>query len=352
MKILVTGGAGFIGSAVIRHLLSSTDHCVVNVDKLTYAGNLDSLPYGAASQRYHFYEMDICDEAALSDVFRQHSPSVVLHLAAESHVDRSILAPSIFVQTNVLGTFTLLEVARRYYDSLSSSDRQSFVFQHISTDEVFGDLDRSQQAINESNYYDPSSPYAATKASADHLVRAWGRTYNLPFVVSNCTNNYGPYQFPEKFIPRMIINALNGNSLPVYGDGLQIRDWLFVEDHARALVTIFTEGNVGETYNISGANQEKNIDVVLEVCELLDELAPDKPEGVNHYSDLIAHVTDRPGHDLRYAIDSRKVREELGWKPVNSFASGLRKTVKWYIDNQSWWRRIISSDHNAMGLAT
>ena len=342
MKILITGGAGFIGSALIRNLISQTNYEVVNVDKLTYAGNLDSLPGIDGNENYIFEQVDICDATEVQRLFGQHKPSAVMHLAAESHVDRSIDGPADFIATNIIGTFNLLEAARQYYLGLDSSTQQQFRFHHISTDEVYGDLEGEDDLFVETTPYAPSSPYSATKASSDHLVRAWGRTYGLPIVVTNCSNNYGPYHFPEKLIPHIILNALQGKSLPIYGDGQQIRDWLYVEDHAKALVKVVTEGTVGETYNIGGHNEKTNLSVVEAICELLEELAPNKPDGVGYYRDLISFVKDRPGHDARYAIDGSKIKRELGWIPEQTFETGLRKTVQWYLDNQDWWRRVMS----------
>lgn len=342
LKILITGGAGFIGSALIRHLISHTNHEVVSVDKLTYAGNLDSLPGIDGNENYIFEQVDICDATEVKRLFGQHKPSAVMHLAAESHVDRSIDGPADFIATNIIGTFNLLEAARQYYLGLDSSTQQQFRFHHISTDEVYGDLEGEDDLFVETTPYAPSSPYSATKASSDHLVRAWGRTYGLPIVVTNCSNNYGPYHFPEKLIPHIILNALQGKSLPIYGDGQQIRDWLYVEDHAKALVKVVTEGTVGETYNIGGHNEKTNLSVVEAICELLEELAPNKPDGVGYYRDLISFVKDRPGHDARYAIDGSKIKRELGWIPEQTFETGLRKTVQWYLDNQDWWRRVMS----------
>ncbi len=335
--IMVTGGAGFIGSAVVRHLIGEGAHTVVNVDKLTYAGNLESLAQVADDPRYHFEQADICDAAAMARIFARYQPSMVMHLAAESHVDRSIDGPAAFIQTNIVGTYTLLEAARAYWLRLDGERRARFRFHHISTDEVYGDLDGSDGLFTEQTPYDPSSPYSASKAGSDHLVRAWHRTYGLPVVVTNCSNNYGPYHFPEKLIPLVILNALEEQPLPVYGDGGQVRDWLFVEDHARALVRVVTEGAVGETYNIGGHNEKRNIEVVEAICALLDEMRP-RAEG--RYADLITFVQDRPGHDRRYAIDAGKIARELGWKPVESFDSGLRKTVRWYLDNLSWCQRV------------
>ncbi|MFP1726606.1 dTDP-glucose 4,6-dehydratase [Lonsdalea quercina] len=340
MKILVTGGAGFIGSAVVRHIISNTSDAVVNVDKLTYAGNLESLTDVEDHERYAFVQADICDRAALDDIFQSHRPDAVMHLAAESHVDRSIDGPAAFIETNIVGTYTLLEAARAYWLSLNEAEQTCFRFHHISTDEVYGDLEGVDDLFTETTSYAPSSPYSASKASSDHLVRAWQRTYGLPTIVTNCSNNYGPYHFPEKLIPLMILNALEGKPLPVYGNGMQIRDWLFVEDHARALYTVVTTGEVGETYNIGGHNEKANIDVVKTICALLEERVPKKPDGVNQYQDLITYVKDRPGHDVRYAIDAGKIARELGWKPQETFDSGIRKTVEWYLTHREWWSRV------------
>lgn len=345
-KILVTGGAGFIGSAVVRHIIEKTQDSVVNVDKLTYAGNLESLEAVENHPRYVFEQVDICDAKALSRVFEQHQPDAVMHLAAESHVDRSIDGPAAFIETNIVGTYTLLEAARAYWSTLSDEKKVAFRFHHISTDEVYGDLEGTDDLFTETTPYAPSSPYSASKASSDHLVRAWLRTYGLPTMVTNCSNNYGPFHFPEKLIPLMILNALDGKPLPVYGNGQQIRDWLFVEDHARALYKVVTEGKVGETYNIGGHNEKANIDVVRTICRLLEELVPNKPEGVAKYEDLITYVKDRPGHDVRYAIDAAKIGRELGWKPQETFESGIRKTVEWYLNNKKWWSRVLDGSYN------
>jgi dTDP-glucose 4,6-dehydratase len=343
---VVTGGAGFIGSAVVRHLIADTAHSVLNVDKLTYAGNLESLADAARSERYRFAQIDICDRDALQKAFAEFQPDAVMHLAAESHVDRSIDGPGEFIHTNITGTYTLLEASRAYWSGLDDAGKSAFRFHHISTDEVYGDLHGVDDLFTETTHYAPSSPYSASKAASDHLVRAWQRTYGLPTLITNCSNNYGPYHFPEKLIPHMILNALHGKPLPVYGDGLQIRDWLYVDDHARALVKVCTEGKVGETYNIGGHNEQKNIEVVKAICALLEELAPErKPSGVSNYADLIAFVKDRPGHDARYAIDAGKIERELGWAPQETFESGLRKTVNWYLNHESWWQRVLSGDY-------
>ena len=383
MKLLVTGGAGFIGSAVIRHIIQHTQDSVVNIDKLTYAGNLESLSAVSASARYRFEQVDICDRAALDQVFSEHQPDAVMHLAAESHVDRSIDGPAEFIQTNIVGTYQLLEAARAYWNSLDNQRKQAFRFHHISTDEVYGDLphpndensvDRAsaqhvdlktnlqeQQGLplfTEATAYAPSSPYSASKASSDHLVRAWQRTYGLPILVTNCSNNYGPYHFPEKLIPLVILNALEGKPLPIYGAGDQIRDWLYVEDHACALYTVICQGQVGETYNIGGHNEKQNIEVVRTICSLLDELAPaatrqlTAPNGTPlvNYSDLLTHVADRPGHDRRYAIDASKIQRELNWLPAETFETGLRKTVQWYLDNQAWCQRVQDGSYQGERL--
>jgi dTDP-glucose 4,6-dehydratase len=352
MNILVTGGAGFIGSAVIRNIIDNTTDCVINLDKLTYAGNLESLAAIEASERYSFDQVDICDRAELDRVFKQYQPDAVMHLAAESHVDRSIDGPAEFIETNIVGTYQLLEAARYYWNQLGGDRKSAFRFHHISTDEVYGDLAGPEDLFTETTLYAPSSPYSASKASSDHLVRAWQRTYGLPTLITNCSNNYGPYHFPEKLIPLVILNALKGKTLPVYGDGMQIRDWLFVEDHARALYKVVTEGVVGETYNIGGHNEKANIDVVKTICSLLEEFVPNKPKGVANYQDLITYVADRPGHDVRYAIDASKIERELDWKPIETFESGIRSTVHWYLNNKDWWQRVLDGSYSLERLGS
>ncbi len=349
MTILVTGGAGFIGSAVVRHLIHKKGRKVANVDKLTYAGNLDSLSELAQAPGYSFEHVDICDREKLEAVFDKHRPEAVIHLAAESHVDRSIDGPAAFVQTNIVGTYTLLEVCRQYWDGLSPTDRGAFRLHHVSTDEVYGDLEGPEGLFTESTPYAPSSPYSASKASSDHLVRAWYRTYGLPVVLTNCSNNYGPYHFPEKLIPLMILNALDGKPLPVYGRGDQVRDWLYVDDHASALYEVLTRGRIGETYNIGGHNEKCNLEVVEKICALLQDLAPNAKQ---RYRELITFVQDRPGHDLRYAIDAGKIERELGWVPQETFDSGLRKTVEWYLANQAWCARVQDGSYRRERLGT
>ncbi|EKO3750237.1 dTDP-glucose 4,6-dehydratase [Vibrio metschnikovii] len=381
MKILVTGGAGFIGSAVIRHIIQNTHDSVVNLDKLTYAGNLESLALVADSERYAFEQVDICNRTELDRVFALHQPDAVMHLAAESHVDRSIDGPAAFIETNIVGTYTLLEATRSYWNSLRDERKAAFRFHHISTDEVYGDLPHPADIYNdeclmvnveltqnnstlninhlplftETTAYAPSSPYSASKASSDHLVRAWLRTYGLPTIVTNCSNNYGPYHFPEKLIPLVILNALEGKPLPVYGQGNQIRDWLYVEDHARALYKVVTEGKVGETYNIGGHNEKQNIEVVKTICAIMDQLVPMEQRGYpinTQHSSLITHVKDRPGHDRRYAIDASKIERELGWKPEETFESGIRKTVEWYLDNQQWCQNVQDGSYQRERLGS
>lgn len=363
-NIVVTGGAGFIGSAVIRHLINDTEYAVVNVDKLTYAGNLESLSSISNNPRYYFEKVDICDTNEINRIFKQYNPEIIMHLAAESHVDRSIDSADEFIKTNIVGTYNLLEQARIYWSQLDGNKKVDFRFHHISTDEVYGDLPHPDEYLSvdsklssrlgsthfvskkalplftETSPYAPSSPYSASKASSDHLVRAWNRTYDLPTIVTNCSNNYGPFHYPEKLIPLVILNALQGKQLPIYGRGNQIRDWLFVEDHARALVLVATNGQVAETYNIGGFNEKKNIEVVNTICDIMEELAPHKPRGISQYKDLITFVKDRAGHDMRYAIDASKLEKELNWRPNETFESGIRKTVQWYLDNQDWCQNL------------
>jgi dTDP-glucose 4,6-dehydratase len=345
--LLVTGGAGFIGSAVIRHLIDHTDVSIVNVDKLTYAGNLDSLESVATNPRYHFEKLDILNRAGLDKVFQQYQPDAVMHLAAESHVDRSIDGPAEFIQTNIVGTYTLLEAARSYWQALDFNKKSTFRFHHVSTDEVYGSLGKEDLFL-ETTAYAPNSPYSASKASSDHLVRAWHHTFKLPVITTNCSNNYGPFQFPEKLIPLMIHNAQLGKPLPIYGDGSNIRDWLFVDDHARALWLVLQNGQVGETYNIGGHNEKTNLDVVNQLCKILDELSPNSP----HYphNSLIIFVKDRPGHDQRYAIDASKIYRDLGWKPQETFETGLKKTVQWYLENQKWCQRVTDGSYRGERL--
>lgn len=359
MKILVTGGAGFIGSAVIRHIIENTEDSVINVDKLTYAGNLESLNSVSNNSRYSFEQVDICNREALDEILVKFQPEVIMHLAAESHVDRSIDGPSAFIETNIIGTYTLLEASRVYWKALPEHKKTTFKFHHISTDEVYGDLEGPEDLFTETTAYAPSSPYSASKASSDHLVRAWLRTYGFPTVITNCSNNYGPYHFPEKLIPLVILNALEGKPLPVYGNGQQIRDWLYVEDHARALYLVATVGEIGETYNIGGHNEKANIDVVKTICKMLEKLVPsnsnaefnarhtelDSESRPTKYEDLITYVKDRPGHDVRYAIDASKIERELDWKPHESFESGIRKTVEWYLNNEDWWSHVLDGSY-------
>jgi dTDP-glucose 4,6-dehydratase len=345
-NILVTGGAGFIGSKVVRHIINHTDNSVVNVDKLTYASNRSSLNDIGYSERYSFEHVDICDASKFSPVLNYYQPTAIMHLAAETHVDRSIDSPENFIQTNIVGTFNLLKTVKSYWNGLPEPIKKSFRFHHISTDEVYGDLKDPDAFFTEETPYAPSSPYSASKAASDHLVRAWYRTYSFPIIITNCSNNYGPGQFPEKLIPLVISNALDGLNLPIYGAGDQVRDWLYVEDHARALYKVLTAGVVGETYNIGGHNEKKNIDVVKMICALLDELVPSNQAS---YADQITHVADRPGHDLRYAIDATKVKKELGWEPVETFETGLRKTVEWYIANRAWCKEVKSKSESNIG---
>ncbi len=349
MKILITGGAGFIGSALTRHIISKTNDTVINVDKLTYAGNLNSLELVKDSDRYFFEKVDILDKQKIDQIFERYQPDKVMHLAAESHVDRSIDSAGEFISTNIIGTFNLLEICRKY---LKSQKKKDFLFHHISTDEVYGDLEDTDSLFTESTPYDPSSPYSASKASSDHLVRAWGRTYQLPYIITNCSNNYGPYHFPEKLIPHIILNALKGDHLPVYGDGKQIRDWLYVEDHAKALYLVVSKGKSGETYNIGGHNEKQNLEVVKTICSILDEVISEKPNKIESFHELIKFVEDRPGHDRRYAIDSSKIKNQLGWLPEESFETGIRKTILWYLENKNWWQRILDKTYqlNRVGL--
>ena len=349
MKFLITGGAGFIGSAVVRHLVNNLDHEVVHVDKLTYAGNLESLDEVSDSANYFFEKVDICNSDNIARTFKKHRPEKVMHLAAESHVDRSIDGPAEFIQTNIIGTYVMLEAARAYWAELPVDKKSAFRFHHISTDEVYGSLGE-EGLFTEETAYEPSSPYSASKASSDHLVRAWNKTYGLPVVITNCSNNYGPYQFPEKLVPLIILNALSGKELPIYGKGDQIRDWLYVEDHARALVKVSLKGTDGETYNIGGHNEKTNLEVVKTLCRILDELAPEHPDGIVRYEDLITYVEDRPGHDMRYAIDASKIDRELDWHPDEIFETGMRKTVQWYIKNKEWWSRVLDGSYQGQRL--
>jgi len=343
--ILITGGAGFIGSALIRLITGKTNHRVVNIDKLTYSGNLESLGSIDLNENYIFEQVDICDNNELQKVFINNQPDIVMHLAAESHVDRSIDGPSDFIQTNIVGTFTLLEQSKNYWQSLEGDKKENFRFLHVSTDEVYGDLEGSNDFFSEETPYDPSSPYSASKASSDHLVRAWHRTYNLPILITNCSNNYGPCQFPEKLIPHVILNALEGKNLPIYGNGKQIRDWLYVDDHARALMIVALDGKVGETYNIGGSNEIQNIEVVKKICNILDGLISKKMNDITSFSGLITFVKDRPGHDVRYAINAKKIKKDLGWEPIENFETGILKTVKWYLNNPNWCENIQNGSY-------
>jgi len=347
MKIFVTGAAGFIGSNLVRHLILDCQHEVIAVDKLTYAGNQNSLAEFSTNESFVFLEGDICDADQMEAAFEQHQPDAIMHLAAESHVDRSIDGPEVFIQTNIVGTYRLLEVSRKYYQQLSGARKEQFRFHHVSTDEVYGSLKPEDPAFSETTPYTPHSPYSASKASSDHLVRAWGDTYKLPVILTNCSNNYGPYQFPEKLIPVVILKAIKGEPIPVYGKGENIRDWLYVTDHARALEQVVTKGRVGETYNVGGDNEQTNIDLVKMICGILDEVRPAQANGlpIDSYQELITFVTDRPGHDMRYAIDARKIKQELGWAPEEDFSSGFRKTVHWYLENDSWLNDILSGDY-------
>lgn len=345
MKFLITGGAGFIGSAVVRYLVFNLGHQVLNLDKLTYAGNLTSMTDVSKSSLYYFEQTDICHCARVKKAFNEFQPDKVMHLAAESHVDRSIDCPADFIQTNLIGTYNMLEAARDYWKTLRGKKKDKFRFHHISTDEVYGDLQGKDASFSEETPYAPSSPYSASKAGADHLVRAWHRTYDFPIVLTNCSNNYGPRQFPEKLIPLVILNALCGKPLPLYGDGQQIRDWLYVEDHARALIKVIMNGRNGETYNVGGSNEKTNLEVVQSLCEVLDERVGKQPGGIESYKDLITFVTDRPGHDARYAVNAQKIQKELDWSPTETFNTGIRKTVDWYLENQSWCRSTMDDTY-------
>jgi len=349
-KLLITGGAGFIGSSVIRHIINNTEHSVINIDKLTYAGNLESLASVENDARYTFEQVDICDANEIKRIFNQHQPDIVMHLAAESHVDRSIDEPGEFIQTNIVGTYVLLEGARDYWSNLDRDKKDNFRFHHVSTDEVYGDLEGKNDLFTEETPYAPSSPYSAAKASSDHLVRAWQRTFKLPTLITNCSNNYGPFQFPEKLIPLIILNALEGKDIPIYGDGKQIRDWLFVDDHARALLHVAFTGKIGETYNIGGHNELQNIDVVKTVCIILDDLVPSNLDGIDKYEQLITYVGDRSGHDVRYAIDATKIANKLNWTPDETFATGIRKTVEWYLKNTIWFDRVKDGSYQGERL--
>jgi dTDP-glucose 4,6-dehydratase len=349
-KLLITGGAGFIGSAVIRYVINCTDHRVVNVDKLTYAGNLESLDFVENNPRYVFEQVDICNANQIKRVLNKHKPDIIMHLAAESHVDRSIDSPGEFIQTNIVGTYVLLEEARDYWLKLADYKKDNFRFHHVSTDEVYGDLGKTGDLFTEDTPYAPSSPYSAAKASSDHLVRAWQRTFKLPTIITNCSNNYGPYQFPEKLIPLIILNAIEGKKLPIYGNGQQTRDWLYVDDHARALIQVALNGQVSETYNIGGHNELKNIEVVKIICGILDELVTDKSDGITKYEQLITYVDDRVGHDLRYAIDANKIANELNWRPDETFETGIKKTIEWYLENTIWCNRVKDGSYQGERL--
>jgi dTDP-glucose 4,6-dehydratase len=350
MNIIVTGGAGFIGSAVIRHILQYSDDNILNIDKLTYAGNLASLGAFQENERYQFQQIDICNKEAITTAVLAFKPDAIMHLAAESHVDRSIDGPADFIQTNIIGTYNLLEASKEYWLALPDNVKNNFRFHHVSTDEVYGDLEGPNDLFTEQTSYQPSSPYSASKASSDHLVRAWQRTYDLPTVITNCSNNYGPFHFPEKLIPLVIINALQGKALPIYGTGQQIRDWLYVEDHAEALVTVIKHAEIGQTYNIGGHNEKTNLEVVESICDILNKVISDKPAGISDFKSLITFVEDRPGHDLRYAIDASKVKLDLNWTPKESFATGLKKTVNWYLQNKDWWQAILDGSYQTQRL--
>lgn len=350
MKFLVTGGAGFIGSALIRYLIEETEHSVVNVDKLTYAGNLNSLLSISDNPRYRFEKIDICEKEKIENLIFDYKPDVIMHLAAESHVDRSIDGPDVFINTNIIGTYQLLQASLKYWKEFKKSTEEHFIFHHISTDEVFGDLEHPEDFFTEETPYSPSSPYSATKAASDHLVRAWYRTYGLPTIVTNCSNNYGPFHFPEKLIPLTILSAIKGNKIPIYGTGEQIRDWLFVEDHAKALYMVVKYGTIGSTYNIGGHNEKTNIEVVETICNILEDLGIDKPNNIKNFKDLITFVDERPGHDKRYAIDASKMKNEIGWEPEENFSSGIKKTVLWYLNNPTWWQDILNEKYNLQRL--
>tara|TARA_A100001015_G_scaffold308940_1_gene407437 strand:+ start:1379 stop:2452 length:1074 start_codon:yes stop_codon:yes gene_type:complete len=349
-KILITGGCGFIGSFLVKHIIKKTKHRLVNIDKLTYAGNLESLASIKHNNKYSFKKIDICNSSKIKKIFIEYKPDIVMHLAAETHVDRSIDNSLKFIQTNILGTYTMIEEARKYWSKLTGHKKTNFRFHHVTTDEVYGDLSRNSSAFTENTPYAPSSPYSASKASSDHLVRAWHRTFNLPILITNCSNNYGPYQFPEKLIPLIILNAIQGKKLPVYGNGKQIRDWLYVEDHARALLHVALNGKVGESYNIGGQSELKNVEVVRMICKILDELKPSKFKNIKNYEQLISYVEDRPGHDKRYAIDISKIKKNLKWKPEETFVTGIKKTVIWYLDNIKWCNKVKSGKYKGQRL--